>query len=273
MASPRDARIAGAVIAALTGGVVWNVAYQQDAPRERRRTSIPVGVNVPMPKSQTATAEPRRTSGPVTLSLAALIEQSEAARSAEVPAAEAPATAPAPEAPAAGRMSGIAQSLDRLASAGTPQTPPPAANPTTTLVRDVQAALTARGYGPIAADGGLGPMTRAAILAFEHDHGLVATAEPSDGLLAALRAPGRRVTSGARWQKPGEAATALVRSVQQQLIATGYLKGQATGVLDAATGAAIRAYETANQLAPTGRISAPLIARIQQSRARVAAGQ
>jgi peptidoglycan hydrolase-like protein with peptidoglycan-binding domain len=150
---------------------------------------------------------------------------------------------------------------------------PLSANAPATLVRDVQSALAARGYQPGAADGDAGPITRAAILAFEHDYGLAATAEASDALLAALRAAGRPVAGGAHWQKPTEAASNLMRNVQQHLIATGYLKGQPTGVPDAPTIAAIRAFETVHRLAVTGRISAPLMARLQQNRARVAVGQ
>jgi peptidoglycan hydrolase-like protein with peptidoglycan-binding domain len=262
MTSPRDARIAGVFIVVLAGGVVWNVAYLQEGPRDRRKTAIPVGVHVPLPNVQTA-AEARRPSGPVTLSLAALIEQSEArAQEAQM----APASGSAPAAP----VLATTQSIERPASA---ETPSPSTTAAATLVRDVQSALAFRGYEPGVPDGNAGPMTRAAILAFEHDHGLPATAEASEALLAALRAPGRRVASGARWQKPTEAASSLVRATQQQLIASGYLRGQATGVPDAPTIAAIRAFETAHRLAPTGRISAPLIARLQQNRARVAAGQ
>jgi len=259
MTSPRDARIAGAFVVVLAGGVVWNVAYLQEAPRDRRRASVPVGVHVPLPNAQPA-QEARRSSGPVTLSLAALIEQSESR------AQEAPASAtPAPEA------TGIGKLLERIVR--TEQVQPAPAAISTTLVRDVQSALAARGYEPGVADGNAGPITRAAILAFEHDHGLPATAEASETVLAALRSPGRRVTGGARWQRPTETASALVKTVQQQLIAAGYLKSQPTGVPDAPTTAAIRSFETAQQLAPTGRVSAPLVARLLQSRARIASGQ
>ena len=261
MTSPRDARIAGVFIVVLASGVVWNVAYLQDGPRDRRKAAIPVGVHVPLPNVQTA-AEARRPSGPVTLSLAALIEQSEArAQEAQsTPVSVAPAT----------HAPGTTQSIDRPAGA---EAPPQVPSSPAALIRDVQSALAFRGYEPGVPDGSAGPMTRAAILAFEHDHGLPATAEASEALLAALRAPGRRVAGGARWQKPTEAASSLVRATQQQLIASGYLRGQATGVPDAPTIAAIRAFETAHRLAPTGRISAPLIARLQQNRARIAAGQ
>lgn len=266
MTSPRDARIAGVITIALAGGVIWNVAYLQEGPRDRRRPVIPVGVHVPLPGSQ-ATAETRRPQGPMTLSLAALIEQSEA-RTQEA----APSATPSPS--PSGRMSSIAEALDRVAG-NDPQAqvaPFPTAAPAA-LVREVQVALAARGYEPGPPDGAAGPITRAAILAFEHDHGLPATAEAGDAVLAALRARGRPVAGGARWQRPTEAASSLVSAVQQQLIATGYLNGRPTGVPDAPTVTAIRTFETAHQLAPTGRISAPLMARLQQSRTRVAAGQ
>lgn len=261
MISPRDARIASAFVVALAGGVVWNVAYLQDAPRDRRTATVPVGVHVPLPNAQ-ATSETRRPSGPVTLSLAALIEQSEG-RSPEAPAN----STPAPD------SRGITKLLERAVRTEMHVPPPPPPQTSVALVRDVQSALAARGYEPGVADGNAGPITRAAILAFEHDHGLPATAEPSETLLAALRTPGRRVASGARWQRPTEAARDVVRTVQQHLIAGGYLKGQPTGVPDAPTIAAIRAFETAQRLALTGRISAPLMARFLQSRARIASGQ
>ena len=268
MISARDARIGGALIVVLAGGVVWNVAYLQEAPRDRRRAVIPVGVHVPLPGTQ-APAETRRSQGPMTLSLASLIEQSEA-RAQETLASTPPTATGQP----AG-MSGIGQLLDKLVGAE-PQPPEVAPLPAASsagLVRDVQGALAARGYEPGPADGEAGPITRAAILAFEHDYGLAATAEASEALLAALRTQGQPVSGGARWQKPTDTASGLLRTVQQQLIATGYLKGQPSGVPDAATMAAIRAFETAHRLAPTGRVSAPLMARLQQNRARVAAGQ
>jgi peptidoglycan hydrolase-like protein with peptidoglycan-binding domain len=135
--------------------------------------------------------------------------------------------------------------------------------------------LTTRGYAPGPADGDAGLLTRAAILAFEHDRGLPATAEATDALLLALRTPAatRRPAAGASWRSPSQAAVTMVRTVQQHLIAAGYLSGAASGHFDARTTTAIRAFETANDLLPTGRISAPLVAKLQRAgtpRARVA---
>jgi len=195
MTSPRDARIAGALIVVLVGGVVWNVAFLQEGTRDRRRAVVPVGVHVPLPATSSA-AEARRPQGPVTLSLAALIEQGEG-RAPEAPTRVAPET-PSPT----GRMSAIAKSLDRFAGSA-PQAPaaPVQATAAAVLIREVQTALAARGYEVGPADGHAGPMTRAAILAFERDQGLPATATPSDAILAALRAPNQPRSGGARLQQ------------------------------------------------------------------------
>jgi hypothetical protein len=147
---------------------------------------------VPLPATPPS-AEARRPQGPVTLSLAALIEQGEG-RAPEAPASVTLAT----QAPS-GRMSGFAQSLDRLAGSE-PQAPgaPPQAAAAAVLIREIQTALAARGYAPGPADGHAGPTTRAAILAFERDQGVLGTAVPSDALLAALRAPSQPRSGGAR---------------------------------------------------------------------------
>jgi hypothetical protein len=189
MTSPRDARIAGALTVVLVGGVVWNVAFLQEGTRDRRRAVIPVGVHVPLPATPPS-AEARRPQGPVTLSLAALIEQGEGRAPERVTLAT-----PAPS----GRMSGFAQSLDRLAGSE-PQAPgaPSQATAAAVLIREIQTALAARGYAPGPADGHAGPTTRAAILAFERDQGVLGTAVPSDALLAALRAPSQPRSGGAR---------------------------------------------------------------------------
>ena len=131
----------------------------------------------------------------------------------------------------------------------------------------MQSELTARGYAPGPADGDAGMLTRAAILAFEHDRGLAATAEATDALLLALRLPAgaRRPAAGANWRSPSRTAVAMVRTVQQNLIAAGYLSGIASGRFDARTMAAIRAFETANDMLPTGRISSPLVAKLQRA--------
>ena len=281
LTNPREARIAGCAVLLLAGGVAINVAFLQGAPRERRAPHIPVGMAVPL-SGKASVAEARRPNGAVTLTLASLIESDQQAAPASVSSPTLassqppPAAAPVPG-PAAtvlpGRMVGIARSIDRLVVAQ-PETPTP--KPQQDVVRQVQSELTARGYAPGPADGDAGLVTRAAILAFEHDSGLPATAEATDALLQALRVPAgkSRPAPGASWRSPSHTAVSTVRTVQQNLIAAGYLSGAASGHFDARTIAAIRAFETANDLLPTGRISAPLITKIQRTgppRARVAA--
>ncbi len=285
LTSPREARIAACAVLLLAGGALANVAYLQVSPRERRLTQIPVGLATPLPEAKRA-VETRRSGGPVTLSLASLLETAPAPMQTQLQpplATPAPASTPPNTAAADGRVPGIAQSVERLAtlpseSQSQPEPQSPAPTRQLELVRLIQGELASRGYAPGPVDGDAGLLTRAAILAFEHDRGLAATAEASDAVLAALRAPApaRRPTRGANWQSPSRTATSLVTTVQQQLIAAGHLNGTPNGQLDARTIAAIRSFETANDMLATGRISAPLMARLQRAgapRARLASGQ
>ena len=50
-------------------------------------------------------------------------------------------------------------------------------------VRAIQRELKLRGYGPVPVNGTIGLATRAAIMAFEHDHGMALSAEASERLL------------------------------------------------------------------------------------------
>ena len=54
----------------------------------------------------------------------------------------------------------------------------------------MQNALALSAYGPLIADGVIGPETRAAIMRFQRDHNLPVTGEISDGLVVELRAIG-----------------------------------------------------------------------------------
>jgi hypothetical protein len=54
-----------------------------------------------------------------------------------------------------------------------------------------------------------------------------------------------------------------VRSIQQQLIRLGYLKGGADGYMGRMTASAIREFERANGMAPNGAPSGTLLARLQ----------
>ncbi len=130
------------------------------------------------------------------------------------------------------------------------------------VTRAVQRELQIRGYETGGRDGIVGIMTRGAIMAFEHDHGLPLTARPSELLLKAII-----LGEGGKPQgKPGNAETAeaqdVIRSVQRSLVKLGYKPGNANGKLTSETARAIRAFEGDQALGETGRISGPLIARL-----------
>ncbi len=131
------------------------------------------------------------------------------------------------------------------------------------VVRSVQRALEARGYETGGADGIAGAVTRAAILAYEADHGLPLTAEPTAELARRIvEGPGSAPRVGAAALAPGVRAEELIRSVQQTLNRLGFQAGKPDGRLGEATIAAIRAFEKQNRMADTGRISGELVARL-----------
>mgnify|MGYP000268176642 CR=1 FL=1 len=109
------------------------------------------------------------------------------------------------------------------------------------VTRAVQRELQIRGYETGARDGVAGVMTRGAIMAYEHDHGLALTARPSQQLLKAI------VLGEAGKGKGVKAETAeaqdVIRSVQRSLAKLGYKAGPANGRLTPETARAIRAFE------------------------------
>ena len=127
--------------------------------------------------------------------------------------------------------------------------------------RAIQTALTAKGYETGGADGIAGPVTEAAILAYEIDNGMALTAEPSEALLAQIK-DGRRGSPAPAGAKPGPKAEALIRSVQSSLAKLGYKVGRSDGLLGESTIAAIRAFEKQQAMPDTGRISGDLLTRL-----------
>jgi peptidoglycan hydrolase-like protein with peptidoglycan-binding domain len=145
------------------------------------------------------------------------------------------------------------------------------ATPTTTassdsaeLTRAIQRELKARGYDTGAVDGVPSLVTRAAIMAFEADHGLALTAEPRQDLLRAivLGSGGETLTPGEAATEPGPQAVLVIRAVQQALQGLGYRTGAADGRLGTETVTAIRRFEAAQGMKESGRISGPLVARL-----------
>lgn len=147
-----------------------------------------------------------------------------------------------------------------------------------TTVRAIQRELGQAGYydGPV--DGIANLSTHAAIMAYESDHSLQLTGAPADALLRMLIL-GTAGTQGAAEARgrvaKGTPAEQLTRLVQQLLARRGYNIAAIDGRLDEDTRRAILAFEAEQRLRPSGRISAPLVARLQRTGTadRVAAGR
>jgi peptidoglycan hydrolase-like protein with peptidoglycan-binding domain len=135
-------------------------------------------------------------------------------------------------------------------------------------VRAIQRELKLRGYGPVPVNGTMGLATRAAIMAFEHDHGMALSAEASERLL-------KRIVLGA--VEPTDVshsvaevgvstrAAEVIRSVQEWLAALGYQPGQTDGRLGEETVKAIREFEVDKGMVPRGRVSAELVGRLNEA--------
>lgn len=132
------------------------------------------------------------------------------------------------------------------------------------VIRGIQRELNTRGYAPGAPDGVAGLVTRAAIMAYEHDTGIALTGDATQELLGrivlgpavpAVARPGRSEVKGAE-------AAAVVKIVSQSLAAQGYGVSKSDGVLDATLVKAIREFEADQKLPDTGRISAALASRL-----------
>ncbi len=147
-------------------------------------------------------------------------------------------------------------------------------SPPNDTIRAIQRELNQRGFGPVASDGIMRPVTRAAIMSYEHDNRLVLTGEATEALLTrlVLGAPAVNATPRAGdVQSPD--ADATIKQVQRMLAASGYRPGPADGRLGAETVAAIRAFEQDQGLTPKGRISAEVMGRLQNSATRQKAAE
>lgn len=130
-------------------------------------------------------------------------------------------------------------------------------------IRALQRELNLRGYEVGNPDGKRGLVTEAAIMAFEYDHGLALTAEPTEGLLMQVLMETTRPEPRRRASVELSASAELVvRKVQQQLAAAGYMGGKPTGRLDEDTVRAIREFEGDQRLPETGRVSGQLVAKL-----------
>ena len=135
------------------------------------------------------------------------------------------------------------------------------------LVKAIQQKLGQRGYEPGTPDGVTGVVTRAAIMAYEHDNGLALTAEPSESLLKQLQTAAGPRPGGAPKSRQTRSANAeqILRTVQQALAQLGYFAGKIDGRAGDDTVRSIREYEVDAGLVPTGRVSAPLLMKLARS--------
>ncbi len=132
------------------------------------------------------------------------------------------------------------------------------------LTRAIQRELRAKGYEAGTVDGVAGLVTRAAIMAYEADRGFSLTGEPDEALLErlVLGAEGKAPPAGAAPGATGPEAERVIRAVQRGLASIGLRPGAIDGRLSAETVKAIRAFEVAQKLPESGRISGSLVARL-----------
>jgi peptidoglycan hydrolase-like protein with peptidoglycan-binding domain len=134
-------------------------------------------------------------------------------------------------------------------------------------IHAVQRELLERGYGPVGVDGHLSLVLRAAVVAFENDHGLPLTGEVTDALLKQIllgsvtgSVPARPATSRVQ-SAPAEQ---LLQSVRQALTALDYYPGKvrADGRVGEEMERAIRQFELDQGLVPKGRVSSEVVIRL-----------
>lgn len=130
------------------------------------------------------------------------------------------------------------------------------------VTRAIQRELQARGYEAGQPDGVPGIATRAAIIAYESDHGLQLTAEPSEDLLREILLGGSGSRVSLPTDAPGPHAEQVIRQVQQALARLGYKPGRPDGRMGEGTVRAIRDFEGQQGLSQSGRVSAQLVARL-----------
>lgn len=150
------------------------------------------------------------------------------------------------------------------AAAQPAQQPVTAAGLDPDVVRAVQRELAQRGYSPGHGDGSAHSITRAAVMAYEHDHGLPLTGEPSEALLKSILF-GLPATGGTPSVPPSAPATEIIRTVQQSLATLGYGVRSVDGLLGEETTRAIRRFEQKQGLPQTGRISGPLLVKLSDA--------
>lgn len=133
------------------------------------------------------------------------------------------------------------------------------------VVKAIQRELTAKGYDPGETDGIEGVLTRAAVMAYQHDNGLPVTGQSSSELLqnVVLGNGNSGTRSTIDGTIPPETVN-LIRGVQQILAELGYGPGPVDGVFGASTQKAIEAFERERGMTVKGRISGKLLRELMR---------
>ncbi len=130
-------------------------------------------------------------------------------------------------------------------------------------IRAIQNNLKAAGYEPGRVDGEANMITRAAILAFEYDHGLPLQGEVSRSVLEQLVfASAGQVNERGSSRIIGERAAKIMQMVHRELRRLGYDPGSEDVLTGEAGKRAIRDFEIDQNLPATGRVSGRLVARL-----------
>jgi peptidoglycan hydrolase-like protein with peptidoglycan-binding domain len=156
--------------------------------------------------------------------------------------------------------------------------------PVAEIIADMQRELARRGFFDGVVDGRRGPRTEAAIHDFEVATGMPLNLEPTEDLLAAMRrstlkAPKRTPTAGtasATAPRPPVgvrndpiaevlAPSKRVLALQRALAEHGYGQIKPTGVMDAATRAAIEKFERDRKLPVTGEASDRVVRELTEA--------
>jgi peptidoglycan hydrolase-like protein with peptidoglycan-binding domain len=233
--TPRQARVALGSFLLLAAGVTGNALYLQGG----------VARSADKPAPPPARTEPQKS--PSTP------KSSKASKAADRASVDTPAEA----------LKGTQALKVRTVRVATIGEAPPEETDADT-VREIQAELNRRGYGPLAADGVMRPEARAAIMAFEQDHRLALTGEASQALLKhILFGTPAAAGSPAAAEAASPHALAVIKQAQRLLAERGYRPGAIDGRLSAQTIAAIRTFETDQGLVPKGRVSAVVLDRLQ----------
>ena len=143
------------------------------------------------------------------------------------------------------------------------QREPAIADDTGATTRGIQRELELRGYFNGVNDGVANLATRAAVMAYETEHGLPLIGEPTEALLrAVILGTADTETPAALPQRVGPHAEEVIRTVQQSLVTLGFGPLKIDGVIGEPTALEIRRFERHYGLPETGRISSPFVVRL-----------